>query len=123
MFWMVTMANNNRLKMRCAVDHVPLLSNEDFIRMELDEIRKFQEQANLSAHEAAQQWITRHSHSMREIWGPFVLPKKEMVEKAREEIAKHRWIESEKKGIDLGVEAEYEWIEKYADLFKSSWKT
>ena len=38
---------------------------------------------------------------------------------AREEILKHKWIESEKKGYDIGLEsAAAEWSEKYG----SSWE-
>ena len=33
------------------------------------------------------------------------------------EIEKHKWIESEKAGRDLGTDAVLDWIRKYADLF------
>ena len=35
-----------------------------------------------------------------------------------EEIRKHRWIESEKAGRDLGKEAEMDWVVKYAGLVR-----
>jgi hypothetical protein len=33
------------------------------------------------------------------------------------EIERHKWIESEKAGKDLGVDAVIDWILKYADVF------
>jgi len=33
------------------------------------------------------------------------------------EIERHKWIESEKAGKDLGMDAAIDWILKYADLF------
>lgn len=33
------------------------------------------------------------------------------------EIERHKWIESEKAGKDLGIEAVIDWILKYADQF------
>lgn len=36
----------------------------------------------------------------------------------REEIRKHRWIESEKAGFDLGRVVERDWIDKYAAGFR-----
>jgi len=35
----------------------------------------------------------------------------------REEMLKHKWIESEKAGCDLGQKALFDWIEKYAEQF------
>ena len=35
-----------------------------------------------------------------------------------EEMQKHRWIESQKKGFDLGVTAYDDWVEKYADAWR-----
>lgn len=34
-----------------------------------------------------------------------------------QEIDRHKWIESEKAGRDLGMEAAIDWIMKYADRF------
>ncbi len=34
------------------------------------------------------------------------------------EIQKHKWIESEKVGRDLGQEAVFDWIERYAEAFR-----
>jgi hypothetical protein len=40
-----------------------------------------------------------------------------------EEILKHKWIESEKAGHDLGSEAAADWIDKYADKWRMWWET
>lgn len=37
------------------------------------------------------------------------------------EIKKHRWVESEKAGYDVGVEAELEWIKKFAGDYRKWW--
>ena len=39
-----------------------------------------------------------------------------------QEILKHKWIESEKAGVDLGNQAVMEWIEKYAADFRCYWE-
>lgn len=38
------------------------------------------------------------------------------------EIQKHKWIESEKVGHDLGYNAVQEWIKKYAKNFRDEYK-
>ncbi len=40
-----------------------------------------------------------------------------------EEILRHKWIESEKAGHDLGPEAVTDWIDKYADKWRLWWET
>ncbi len=42
---------------------------------------------------------------------------KEYLELQRREIDRHKWIESEKAGRDLGTDAVIDWILKYADIF------
>jgi len=37
------------------------------------------------------------------------------------EIERHKWIESEKAGRDLGMEAVIDWIVKYADRFSDQY--
>jgi hypothetical protein len=37
-----------------------------------------------------------------------------------EEILRHKWIESEKAGRDLGEEAVYDWIDRYAARFREA---
>jgi len=41
----------------------------------------------------------------------------EYLEHEMEEIRRHKWIESEKAGRDLGQAAVLDWIERYAGLF------
>jgi hypothetical protein len=45
---------------------------------------------------------------------------KEYLEIQRREIERHKWIESEKAGRDLGMDAAIDWILKYADVFSDS---
>lgn len=42
---------------------------------------------------------------------------KEYLEIQRQEIDRHKWIESEKAGKDLGMDAAIDWILRYADAF------
>jgi hypothetical protein len=39
-----------------------------------------------------------------------------------QEIERHKWIESEKAGRDLGKDAVIDWIMKYADRFSDQYK-
>jgi hypothetical protein len=39
-----------------------------------------------------------------------------------EEILKHKWIESEKDGYDLGDQAVWDWVKKYAQEFREYWE-
>ena len=42
---------------------------------------------------------------------------KEIIQMETEEINRHKWIESEKAGHDLGDQAVVDWIEKHSDKF------
>ena len=42
---------------------------------------------------------------------------KDFLEVQNREIERHKWIESEKAGKDLGLDAAIDWILKYADAF------
>lgn len=46
----------------------------------------------------------------------------EILRKELEEILKHKWIESEKAGYDLGDQAVWDWVEKYAHEFREYWQ-
>lgn len=46
--------------------------------------------------------------------------KKFMLAQAQE-IEKHKWIESEKVGYDLGISATMQWIKLYAKSFRETW--
>ena len=39
-----------------------------------------------------------------------------------QEIERHKWIESEKAGRDLGMDAVVDWIMKYADRFSDQYE-
>lgn len=40
-----------------------------------------------------------------------------------EQILKHKWLESEKVGHDMGTEAVTDWIEKYAGIWRQWWES
>lgn len=46
---------------------------------------------------------------------------KRYLETQNSEIQRHKWIESEKAGKDLGVDAVIDWIKKYADAFSEDY--
>lgn len=47
---------------------------------------------------------------------------KEYLQAQLEEIHRHKWIESEKKGFDIGFDkAFHDWVAKYAADFKKFW--
>ena len=51
------------------------------------------------------------------------LSREEIMKLEVEEIKRHRWIESEKKGYDIGsYVAALDWIEKYAEEFRRYWE-
>jgi hypothetical protein len=41
---------------------------------------------------------------------------RDLIEEQLAEMSKHKWIESEKVGYDLGEEAMLEWVEKYSQM-------
>jgi hypothetical protein len=45
----------------------------------------------------------------------------EYLERQDREIERHKWIESEKAGKDLGYEAVIDWILRYADQFSDQY--
>jgi hypothetical protein len=46
----------------------------------------------------------------------------DILRKELEEILKHKWLESEKAGYDLGDQAVWDWVEKYAYEFREYWQ-
>jgi len=46
---------------------------------------------------------------------------KKYLELQEKEIQRHKWIESEKAGRDLGFEAVIDWIQRYADQFSDAY--
>lgn len=59
--------------------------------------------AEWEAHHAQQWREKRHAH---------------MLALEREEILRHKWIESEKGNRDLGAEAVFDWIRRYAAIWR-----
>jgi len=46
----------------------------------------------------------------------------EMIALEKEEIAKHKWIESQKAGYDLGIYACLDWIHRYAAKWREEYE-
>ncbi len=95
-----------------------ILSESEFKALQIAEIRKFQKAAGTHDNDAAAMWIQKHAHSFRQYWSQFVFRTEEMKKAALDEMQKHRWIESEKAGKDLGVSAEMDWLKKYGCMFQ-----
>jgi hypothetical protein len=53
---------------------------------------------------------------------PKKMSEAEILHKELEEILKHKWIESEKVGYDLGDQAVWDWVQKYAHEFRDYWE-
>ena len=78
--------------------------------------RYLSEQADcvVDADAAKQDWLTNHAQEWRSsrLHGE--------LQEQWEEILKHKWIESEKAGRDLGTEAIMDWIENYAAKWRQA---
>jgi hypothetical protein len=61
---------------------------------------------------ACDDWLKNHSRKWRA--GIMIKDSEEEIK----EMLKHKWIESEKAGKDLGDRAVFDWIEKYADKWR-----
>ena len=70
---------------------------------------------DIGEENALRDWLTHHAHRWRQE------RLKRDMEEQKLEILKHKWIESEKAGTDLGVDAIIDWIEKYAVQWRH-WK-
>jgi len=70
----------------------------------------------VSMEETIDSWLNQHSARWRE----------EQVRRSTlaqvREMEKHKWIESEKAGLDLGKEAVLDWITKYAETWRKQWE-
>ena len=44
----------------------------------------------------------------------------ELIKSQLDEMAKYKWIESEKAGYDLGDQALLDWVDKYAERYRAS---
>jgi len=46
---------------------------------------------------------------------------KDFIHSQVEEMQKHKWVESEKAGVDLGEAAFLDWVDKYYDKFSKAY--
>lgn len=69
-----------------------------------------------SIEEAVRSWLRDYSPEWRE------KQMKKSSEAQLQEIFKHKWIESEKAGCDLGAAAAKDWIKNYAQLWRQCWE-
>ncbi|HQH71718.1 MAG TPA: hypothetical protein PK360_06515 [bacterium] len=93
-------------------------SHGEIIQLELAVIYSYAMESNKPENEAAAEWITHHAPDFREKWSRKKV-KSELLRLMKDEIARHRWIESQKKGMDLGKKAEIDWIKRFAKAFFS----
>ncbi|HOO76317.1 MAG TPA: hypothetical protein PK636_02860 [bacterium] len=70
----------------------------------------------VSMEETIQSWLNHHSQAWRET------QVRKATEEQLQEIEKHKWIESEKAGCDLGNIAMLDWINKYAESWRRQWE-
>lgn len=68
---------------------------------------------NVSYEEAMDDWLDNHATAWREEH------QRRVMERQKEEMNKHRWIESEKAQCDLGSKAYIDWIKKYAAQWRA----
>lgn len=66
----------------------------------------------LSFEDALTDWMENHSAKWRQERHA------RMLAMEREEIMRHKWIESEKGNRDVGSEAVFDWIRKYAAIWR-----
>ena len=72
------------------------------------EVLSFERGQQVSLDESQADWLVNHAQRWREE------RQAEMLAREREEILRHKWIESEKAQRDLGAEAVLDWIRRYA---------
>lgn len=68
---------------------------------------------DVSYEEAMDDWLDNHATAWREEH------QRRVMERQKEEMNKHRWIESEKAQCDLGSKAYIDWIKNYAAQWRS----
>ncbi|MBI4965710.1 MAG: hypothetical protein HY913_20705 [Desulfomonile tiedjei] len=73
----------------------------------------------MTNNEHARSYTNREA-STTEMHAGVEMDLKEYLEIQRREIERHKWIESEKAGRDLGMDAAIDWILKYADVFSDN---
>lgn len=65
--------------------------------------------------------ITRLGTSPQRTRVSALMDLKRYLEIQTREIERHKWIESEKAGKDLGLDAAIDWIMRYADVFSDGY--
>ncbi len=73
--------------------------------------------SKVSNEEAVRDWEKNYAHTWRE---------KQLELSSRnqmEQILKHKWLESEKAGYDIGKAAVTDWIGKYAAIWRKWWES
>lgn len=88
-------------------------------RLEIEEYREqlCEEQGRpVSFEEAKELWEKHRATEWRTTW------MREFLARQREEILKHKWIESEKAQRDLGSEAVFDWINRYAAKWRIAYE-
>lgn len=66
--------------------------------------------------EAIEDWLANHAQAWRES------QQSVFMERQREEMLRHKWIESEKAHRDLGMDAIFDWIRKYAAQWRDMYE-
>ncbi len=98
-------------------DHILLITDNDFRRLEIESILRYQASKNDFGNESAIEWIELYAQEFRKMWQPFIFSE-DTIEFVTQEMKCHRWIESEKCGLDLGIAAEFEWLALYGKQFR-----
>ena len=89
-------------------------------RAEQHEVKRHRErmcaqcQRDIPLTEATHDWLKNHALEWRQN------RQRVYLEKQREEILRHKWIESEKAQRDLGSKAVLDWISNYAAQWRES---
>jgi len=91
-------------------------------RGERDEVERHRQQLaeqlghTVSLEEAIEHWLAHNALEWR------TRRQAAIMSRQREEIARHKWIESERAGKDLGREAALDWIYKYSARWRASFE-
>lgn len=89
------------------------LSRAERIAVEKHRIRLASESgSDVDLAEALADWMEHHSLQWRKE------RHSSMMAMEREEILRHKWIESEKRNRDMGSEAAFDWIRRYAAVWR-----
>jgi len=93
-------------------------SSEEAIRAERAAISRHREHLcklqcrEITDEEATADWLAHHALEWRQ------KRMERMMAMQRDEILRHKWLESEKHKCDMGTEAIFDWIHKYAAAWR-----